>query len=142
MEVLRRAHGLDVTLRVSGDRRRDLDLEREVFRVAQKALGNALRHARATTVAVEVTLDGPALVLVVRDDGVGFDPVARSVRARHLGLSAWLRMRSCCRKAATRIPLPFASEGKVQPVRRGVGTQRRQRPRQSKWRSQTRRPGR
>lgn len=54
--------------------------------MAQKALGNALRHARATTVAVEVTLDGPALVLVVRDDGVGFDPAARSVRARHLGL--------------------------------------------------------
>jgi signal transduction histidine kinase len=88
VQVLRRAHGLDVTLRLSGDRRGDPDWEREVFRIAQEALGNALRHAQATTVAVEVAFEGPVLVLVVRDDGIGFDPAARPVRARHLGLTS------------------------------------------------------
>ncbi|MGH8898168.1 MAG: GAF domain-containing sensor histidine kinase [Egibacteraceae bacterium] len=119
VEVLRRAHGLDVTLRVSGDRRGDPDREREVVRMAQEALGNVLRHAQATTVAVEVTLDGPALA--VYDDGAGFDPAARPVRARHLGLRAWLSMRSCCRAGGH---LSSEPEGKSQcrRARRQLGS--------------------
>lgn len=45
-----------------------------VWRVAQEAVRNALRHAEATTVAVTVgSVDG-RLRLEVVDDGVGFDP--------------------------------------------------------------------
>jgi len=58
-----------------------------LFRVAQEALNNALRHAGARTARLVLRpLDG-GLVLAVRDDGVGFDP-ARPKRGRSLGLAS------------------------------------------------------
>jgi signal transduction histidine kinase/streptogramin lyase len=60
-----------------------------VFRLVQEAVGNALRHARASAVRVTLQDDAEALRLVVEDDGVGFDPAAVSSRTRrgaHLGL--------------------------------------------------------
>ena len=45
-----------------------------VWRVAQEAVRNALRHADASTLAVTVRGDGRRLPLEVVDDGVGFDP--------------------------------------------------------------------
>lgn len=57
----------------------------QVFRIAQEALGNVVRHARASraTVAVTGTADG-RIALTVTDDGCGFDP--RTARHGHLGL--------------------------------------------------------
>jgi PAS domain S-box-containing protein len=44
------------------------------FRVAQEALTNVMRHARARNVWIDVVrTDDDAVELVVRDDGVGFD---------------------------------------------------------------------
>ncbi|MEP9365083.1 sensor histidine kinase [Nocardioides sp. CN2-186] len=45
-----------------------------VWRVAQEAVRNAIRHSSASTLAVTVRVAGPQLVLEVVDDGVGFDP--------------------------------------------------------------------
>jgi len=45
-----------------------------VWRVAQEAVRNALRHADASTLAVTVRCDGQQVTLEVVDDGVGFDP--------------------------------------------------------------------
>jgi PAS domain S-box-containing protein len=42
------------------------------FRVTQEALHNITKHSQATTVHVSLTGDGAYLVLVVRDDGIGF----------------------------------------------------------------------
>lgn len=47
-----------------------------VWRVAQEAVRNALRHSRASTLAVTVRGDEDRLSLEVVDDGVGFDPAA------------------------------------------------------------------
>jgi signal transduction histidine kinase len=41
--------------------------------VAQEAIRNAVRHAHAEHLFVEVSGDERAVVLLVRDDGVGFD---------------------------------------------------------------------
>lgn len=48
-------------------------LETICFRVAQEALTNVLRHAQATRVKVQLTLEEDALDLTVADDGKGFD---------------------------------------------------------------------
>jgi signal transduction histidine kinase len=46
-----------------------------VFRIAQEALANVARHARAHRVTVRLEApDGGGLALAVEDDGVGFDP--------------------------------------------------------------------
>ncbi|WP_296605960.1 histidine kinase [Nocardioides sp.] len=47
-----------------------------VWRVAQEAVRNALRHSSASTLAVTVRGDQGRLTLEVVDDGVGFDPAA------------------------------------------------------------------
>jgi signal transduction histidine kinase len=48
----------------------------ELFLVLREALGNALRHADARTVTVEVQIRRPRVDAVVTDDGLGFDPGA------------------------------------------------------------------
>ncbi|MBP0599821.1 cache domain-containing protein [Herbaspirillum sp. LeCh32-8] len=45
-----------------------------MFRVAQEALNNTWRHAQATAVSLELAEEHGWLVLVVRDNGAGFDP--------------------------------------------------------------------
>jgi signal transduction histidine kinase len=50
------------------------DVEADVFRIAQEAVSNALRHANAGLVRVSVDNAELDLRLVVDDDGVGFDP--------------------------------------------------------------------
>jgi PAS domain S-box-containing protein len=64
--------------------RLDETSEVTIYRIAQEALTNALRHARARTVKLELTTDGFRLRLEVRDDGCGFDPSSRRTTA--LGL--------------------------------------------------------
>jgi signal transduction histidine kinase len=58
------------------------DAEVEAYRIVQEALGNALRHAAADRIAIEIGRAGERLVVRVVDDGVGFDPS----RAEGLGL--------------------------------------------------------
>jgi len=49
-----------------------------LFRVAQEALANALRHARTEKIIVRVTQDGEKVRLLVKDFGVGFDTARQS----------------------------------------------------------------
>ena len=49
------------------------DIEIVCFRVAQEALTNIARHARARQVWVTLRRSDTELHLVIRDDGVGFD---------------------------------------------------------------------
>jgi PAS domain S-box-containing protein len=56
------------------------EVETACFRVAQEALTNIVRHANATQVLVQLVKNDGALVLSVRDDGVGFN--VESLRKR------------------------------------------------------------
>lgn len=65
------------------------ELETACFRVAQEALTNVVRHARARTVRVELHRAPEALHLLVRDDGIGFELAGaqgRAERGESLGL--------------------------------------------------------
>jgi signal transduction histidine kinase len=53
-----------------------------LLRIAQEALSNAARHARASRVGVTLSFMGDEVVLDIRDDGRGFDPLARPERTR------------------------------------------------------------
>jgi signal transduction histidine kinase len=62
-----------------------------VYRIAQEALTNVAKHARATAVNVMLDRRDGEVRLVVEDDGVGFDLAAtesRARRERRLGLAS------------------------------------------------------
>lgn len=58
---------------VAPDRRFSPLVETALYRVVQEGLTNVARHARATTVRIEVGADDAAAWVVVEDDGRGFD---------------------------------------------------------------------
>lgn len=65
---------LDLRLSPQGVRGIGKDGATALFRILQEALTNVARHAQATAVFVELTDDGKAALLRVRDDGVGLSP--------------------------------------------------------------------
>lgn len=48
--------------------------EFHLFRIAQEAVANAVKHAKAHALSVTVVFGADAVSLQVKDDGVGFDP--------------------------------------------------------------------
>lgn len=96
-----RAHGIAVRL----DARDVPDLDRRVaaavFRVAQEALHNALRHSGASEISVTLSRTRRRVVLEVADDGTGFDPTLApgglglaSMRERAAAVGGVLRVSS------------------------------------------------
>nr|WP_246299145.1 histidine kinase [Nocardioides panaciterrulae] len=66
--------GIRATVRVDGVEGASDERVALVWRVAQEAVRNALRHSAATTLTVTVCQESGVLHLEVNDDGVGFDP--------------------------------------------------------------------
>jgi signal transduction histidine kinase len=87
VHVLRRVYGKEIDLEVDGQRPLGPELEKEIFRIAQEALANALKHAEPERVEVRLELPDQRLRLTVVDDGTGFDPRSPQVGKR-LGLSS------------------------------------------------------
>jgi signal transduction histidine kinase len=64
------------------------EVESAVYRVVQEALNNVAKHARARRVTVMAAREGGELIVLVEDDGRGFDPqrVGAASGRRSLGL--------------------------------------------------------
>lgn len=54
------------------------ETEHAAFRIAQEALTNAVRHAQATKIDVEVRFTPESVILTIIDNGIGFDPSIES----------------------------------------------------------------
>ena len=89
VEMVRQQAGISCTLAAKLPDRLPEDHEIVLYRVAQEALTNVARHARASSARVELTETAEAVVLEVHDDGVGFDPAAeqRQGGLDHFGLA-------------------------------------------------------
>jgi signal transduction histidine kinase len=67
--------GLEISVEVPKDRLPlTVEQEEHLYRLAQEALHNAVKHAQAKHAWVELVAADGEVVLTVRDDGVGFDP--------------------------------------------------------------------
>lgn len=70
----------DVAIEIDVDRFVELPQERTLalFRIFQEGVSNAVRHGHASNIALSVTRDEAAgmVVFLLRDDGAGFDPDA------------------------------------------------------------------
>jgi signal transduction histidine kinase len=67
---------------------------RLLYRIAQEAVCNAVKHARASVIRISLWRRGQFVILSVQDDGVGFDvsEAGRAVLRGHVGLS-YMRQR-------------------------------------------------
>jgi len=61
------------------------EVETALYRVVQEAITNVVRHASATRVEVLVERSGGRVVVMIEDDGVGFEP-DQVLRGDHIGL--------------------------------------------------------
>ncbi len=62
-------------------------VEEQLFRIGQEAIVNAVRHARASQIVVDLTYARNSVRLSVLDDGIGFDPSSTLPQAvAHYGL--------------------------------------------------------
>jgi signal transduction histidine kinase len=79
--------GIAAELEISGTATRaPADTDAALFRVAQEALTNVSRHAKAAKVRLTLTYLDDMLLLDVADDGTGFDPAGDSGRSGGYGL--------------------------------------------------------
>jgi signal transduction histidine kinase len=73
-----------IKLNAASPRPLPADVTVALYRIAQEAMNNMVRHSRARTVWVTLTSSNEAVELVVGDDGCGFD--AATVGSEQLGL--------------------------------------------------------
>ena len=76
------------------DERLDNDVETAIYRVTQEALTNARKHSETPRVQVILMMHrnepsgNDTIKLVIRDWGIGFNPVDRQDQQRHVGLQS------------------------------------------------------
>jgi PAS domain S-box-containing protein len=75
---------LPVQVTVDGDLDLPGDVQVALYRVAQEALNNAVKYARASSANINLRLSAASVRLSVIDNGIGFDPEA--VPPNHFGL--------------------------------------------------------
>jgi signal transduction histidine kinase len=84
IEAIRARHGIAARITASAEPELPIEVKQALYRIAQEALWNAVKHAQAGRVDVRLEPEGDSVVLEVADDGVGFDP--NGSFPAHLGL--------------------------------------------------------
>jgi signal transduction histidine kinase len=74
LDAVEKRAGIDSRLLVEGAIALPPSVEDELYRIAQEALNNALKHAAPTLVRVTIRAADKHVSLVVEDNGRGFDP--------------------------------------------------------------------
>jgi signal transduction histidine kinase len=115
--ALRARHGIEVGLQVCQEPDVPLPVKEALYRIAQEALQNAVKHARPNRLDVRLMCAPDSLQLEVCDNGVGFDPLAlypghlglRSMRERAMRVGGTLDIESvpdCGTQVLARVPIP------------------------------------
>src|SRR5207248_2996398 len=64
-------HNINVRVEIKGQGRLPLHIEKALFRVAQEALNNVVKHAKATEATVVLSTQEDTAYLKIKDNGVG-----------------------------------------------------------------------
>jgi signal transduction histidine kinase len=100
--ALRARHEVEVSTTLCEEPEVSAEVKEAIYRIAQEAMHNTVKHARANKVELEMACEAGSLSLEVSDDGVGFDTGGefpghlglRSMRERALGLGGTFRVES------------------------------------------------
>ena len=76
LEAVEARVGLETAFEQIGDPELSAEAEEGLYWIAQEALNNVLKHARANQVSVRLQRNGEWITLEVADDGAGFEPDA------------------------------------------------------------------
>jgi signal transduction histidine kinase len=113
-----RAYGIPVTFTAAELPALKPPAEAALYRVAQEALHNALRHSGAGTIRVRLARTPSRVTLEVKDDGHGFAPEApsggvglASMRQRAASVGGALSIRSGTRGTLVRMTVPAQGTG-------------------------------
>jgi PAS domain S-box-containing protein len=98
--VLRTRHQLTVSADLCAEPELALPLKETLYRIAQEALHNAVKHAHASHVEVRLATTGTKVELEIGDDGVGFEP--GEPRPGHLGMQS-MRERAAAHRGSIEI---------------------------------------
>jgi two-component system sensor histidine kinase ChiS len=119
LDAVERRAGVDARLVVEGELELSPDVEEDLYRIAQEALNNALKHATATLVTVTIRASGERVDLEVADNGRGFEPTAVSDEGG-MGL---MTMRERAEKFGGELEV-LSGPGKATKVRVSLGAHR------------------
>ena len=100
VEAVESRSRLAVKLTASGRYALPAEVQIALYRIAQEALNNVVRHAQASHTSVTLRRSATAVKLIVADDGCGFDPARaqpeqlglRTMRERAAAIQARLRV--------------------------------------------------
>jgi signal transduction histidine kinase len=85
-DAVNNRYGCEVQLDLTPELNVSLELKEVLYRISHEALTNAAGHACAKVARIEIRQENSDVVLVVQDDGTGFDPGASF--PGHLGLQS------------------------------------------------------
>ncbi len=85
-ETLRARHKLAVEIDLCLEPEVGLDVKEALYRIAQEAMNNTVKHARASRIDLRLRCSDDTLLLEIVDDGIGFDPDRKY--PGHLGLKS------------------------------------------------------
>jgi signal transduction histidine kinase len=74
LESVEKRTGMEAQFSVEGDINLNPDTEFGLYRIAEEALNNTLKHSGAHSVSVSLKFQGNKIILVIEDDGCGFNP--------------------------------------------------------------------
>jgi len=114
--ALRARHGIEVELALCDEPDVPLPVKEAIYRIAQEALQNAVKHARSERLDVRLSCEAESIGLEVCDNGVGFDPQAsypghlglRSMRERASSVGGTLEIESvpgCGTRIRAHVPI-------------------------------------
>lgn len=119
--------GIDIEVRVQGERSMPIEVEQTLFRIAQGALSNVARHSQAGHADVRLIYGNASLTLRVSDDGCGFDARQRrnslglrSIRERADQIHGELEIQSEVGEGTTiTVTCPYPPGWMGEPIREG-----------------------
>jgi PAS domain S-box-containing protein len=114
--TLEARHKIEVEVELCNEPDAPLETKEALYRIAQEALHNIVKHARASNVHLKMQSDFERVILEISDDGIGFDAKGefpghlglRSMRERVSRLNGMLNVETALNKGTriyTRIPI-------------------------------------
>ena len=115
---------LKVEVQVKGEGHLPVNVEEGLYRIAQEALNNIVKHANTDKATISLTFENDLATLTIEDQGAGFDYASAKSATGHMGLSS---MRERIESLGGNLSIDTAP-GKGTRVKIEIGTGKEQNP--------------